>query len=328
MRLFLVLFLTTIFFSCSKADFNDNSKRNENWAYWVDEVSGEASWIPVTDETTVENGVYHLFFANGKLFEKGRLKNKVHVDTVFRYNEVGDIIKYQIHQKDTVLYVYAKDGDYLEKFRNGTIFEEGKLTNGIFNDNWTRYYENGQPRWIQNLINGTGKVIWYNESGRKLSEENKVNGKTDGVVKHWYENGQLKEESNWKNGIPHGLHSFYFENGNLEINIYWVNNKKEGKAEAFYSNGQIKQVQYYVDGELKGPFKQWNENGKIELDGVYDDGKLLGSIFKYHFNGALETKGFINDNVRLGVWEYYSDKGKLIKKIYFEGGKLLRVEKF
>lgn len=128
-----ILFLFTgfILISCKEGDFNDESKRNENWAYWIDEDSGKASWIPITDETTVENGVYHLFYANGKLFEKGRLKNKVHVDTVFRYNEMGDVIKYHIYQKDTILYVYVKDGDYLEKYHNGQIYEKGKLTNGF-----------------------------------------------------------------------------------------------------------------------------------------------------------------------------------------------------
>lgn len=325
----LFLFIVFILISCKESDFNDESKRNENWAYWIDEDSGKASWIPITDETTVENGVYHLFYTNGKLFEKGRLKNKVHVDTVFRYDEQGEVIKYHIHQKDTVLYVYLKDGDYLEKYHNGTIYEEGKLTNGTFNDNWVRYYESGQPRWIQNLANGTGNIIWFYESGLKLSEENKVNGKTNGIVKHWYENGQLKEETNWKNGISHGLHTFYYENGNVEQYIYWINNKAEGKSESFYSNGNIKQLKFFVNDELEGPYKQWKENGLLEFDGAYNNKQLSGMVFKYHSNGIVAVKGFVkNSYAPTGILEEFNEKGKLVKKGYFENGKLIKEEKF
>ena len=38
-----ILFLipTLLFTSCKEGDFNDESKRNENWAYWIDEDSGK-----------------------------------------------------------------------------------------------------------------------------------------------------------------------------------------------------------------------------------------------------------------------------------------------
>lgn len=214
-----ILFLFTVFIliSCKEGDFNDESKRNENWAYWIDEDAGKASWIPIADETTVENGVYHLFYANGKIYEKGKLKNKTNVDTVFRYDENGDIIKYQIYQKDTILYVYLKDGDYLEKYHNGKIYQKGKLTNGVFNDDWVRYYENGQPEWIQECTNGTGTVTWFFENGNVSSKEYRVNRKAHGEVKHWYENGNLKEVSYWINGLQNGLYSLYYENGALKM---------------------------------------------------------------------------------------------------------------
>ena len=264
-----ILFLSTVFIliSCSKADINDASKRNENWAYWIDEDSGKASWIAITDETTVENGVYHLFLANGKLFEKGRLKNKVYVDTVFKYNEMGDVIKYHIHQKDNILYVYLKDGDYLEKYHTGQIYEKGKLTNGVFNDDWVRYYENGQPEWIQEYTNGTGTVTWFFENGNVSSKEYRVNRKAEGEVKNWYNSGNLKEVSNWKNGIQEDLSTFFYENGQVQSKSNFKDGKFYGKSEYWYESGQLKIISFYIDDVLHGPFKQWKENGKLEVDG-------------------------------------------------------------
>jgi len=325
----LFLILTLIFISCKEGDFNDASKRNENWAYWIDKDSGKASWIPITDETTVENGVYHLFYNNGKLFEKGKLKNKVHVDTVYRYNEQGEVIKYHIHQKDTILYVYLKDGDYLEKYHSGKTFEKGKLTNGVFNDDWVRYYENGQPEWIQEYVNGNGLVTWFFENGNISSKSYRVNRKPHGEVKHWYENGNLKEVSNWKNGIQENLSAFFYENGQVQSKSNFKNGNFYGKSEYWYENGQLKILSFYIDDVLDGPYKQWKENGKLEVDGAYNNNLLSGMVLKYHSNGSVAVKGFVkNSYTPFGIWKDYNEQGNLTKKRYFENGNLIKEEKF
>lgn len=325
-----ILFLipTLLFTSCKEGDFNDESKRNENWAYWIDEDSGKASWIPITDETTVENGVYHLFLANGKLFEKGRLKNKVHVDTVFRYDEMGDVIKYHIYQKDTVLYVYLKDGDYIEKYQNGKVYQKGKLSNGVFNDDWVRYYENGQPEWIQEYVNGTGLVTWFFENGNISSKSYRVNRKPHGEVKHWYENGNLKEVSYWINGLQDSVYTVFYENGQMQIRSNFKNGKYHGKSNEWHENGQLKLESYYTDNVLQGRFKQWKDNGKLEIDGIYIDEHLKGKIYGYHKNGKISTIGNLIDKTPDGMWEFFDESGKLIKKRYFENGNLIKEEKF
>ncbi|UUV22670.1 toxin-antitoxin system YwqK family antitoxin [Paenimyroides aestuarii] len=325
-----ILFLLTVYIliGCSKADINDESKRNENWAYWIDEDSGKASWIPVTDETTVENGVYHLFYTNGKLFEKGRLKNKVHVDTVFKYNEMGDVIKYSIHQKDTILHVYLKDGDYIEKYQNGKIYQNGKLTNGTFNDNWERYYKNGQTEFIQDFINGNGAITWFFENGNVSSLSYRLNGKTEGKVQHWFKNGNLDEVSYWKNGLQDSLFTYFYENGQMQGRSNFKEGKKQGKSEVWHENGQLKLESFYVDDILHGSFKQWKDNGKLEVDGNYINGQLKSKIYGYHKNGKISTKGNLIDKTPEGIWEIFDESGKLIKKRYFENGNLIKEEKF
>lgn len=154
-----ILFLFTVFIliGCSKADINDESKRNENWAYWIDEDSGKASWIPITDETTVENGVYHLFYANGKLFEKGKLKDRKPIDTLYRYDEKENIIRYKIFANDTAYHFYLKDGLYEEKYQDGSIFQKGTVKNNQMSEDLIRYYTNGQIERVQEFINNTGR---------------------------------------------------------------------------------------------------------------------------------------------------------------------------
>lgn len=301
-----ILFLipTLLFTSCKEGDFNDESKRNENWAYWIDEDSGKASWIPITDETTVENGVYHLFYANGKIYEKGKLKNKINVDTVFRYSEMGNIIKYDIYQKDTVLYVYLKDGDYIEKYQNGKVYQKGKLSNGVFNDNLIIFYENGQPECIQEYVNGTGKATWYFESGKVSSIEYRVNRIAHGEVKHWYENGNLKDITNWNKGLKDGLHIFYYENGN--------------KAS----------LNFFKNDIVVGSLKNWNEKGQLIVEENYVNGNLNGKAIKYHDNGVVSISGYYKENELFGICEEYNENGKLIKKGYFENGNLIKEEEF
>jgi hypothetical protein len=49
---------------CNTESENNKDKRNENWCWWVDEDSGKGMWIPITNESSVKNGKFTLFYFN------------------------------------------------------------------------------------------------------------------------------------------------------------------------------------------------------------------------------------------------------------------------
>ena len=42
--------------------------------------------------------------------------------------------------------------------------------------------------------------MWWDEKGKKVEEENYINGKQDGLDVHWHNNGQKSYEANFKDG--------------------------------------------------------------------------------------------------------------------------------
>lgn len=323
-----LLVIPFLIFSCKKSDFDDASKRNENWAYWIDADTGKASWIRVKNKTTVENGEYYLFYTNGKIFEKGELKNGKPVDTIYRYDENENIIRYKIIQQDTSFHVYLKEGYYIEKYQDGSTFQKGTITNNDFNDDLIRYYPNGKTERVQEYKNKTGIETMYYESGQVSAVSYRKEGKLDGVVKMWYENGNLAEVTHWKNGLQDGLYTIYYESGALKNEAEWKDGKSHGKNEFWYENGKRKSINYFDNDVIVGALKEWNEKGQLIAEENYINGKLNGKGFRYYDNGVLSTIGYFIDDKRTGVWEYFNENGKLIERYHYENGTLVKEEVF
>ncbi|MBW3520442.1 toxin-antitoxin system YwqK family antitoxin [Flavobacterium sp. NKUCC04_CG] len=315
--------LILLIVGCKKAAFDDATKRNADWAYWIDEKTGESSWIRVGDNTTVDDGIYFLFYHNGNVYYKGKIRNKNKVDTTFHYGLDEKLIKYIVFQPDTTLHVYLHDGPYTEYFQDETLYQKGTISNARFNDDWVRYYKNGQIEWLQDYKNETGTVIWYYENGQKSSIGYFINRKANGEIKHWYETGQIKESTYWNNGLQEGKSTFYFDNGQVESRQYWVAGKREGKTESWYENGKKAKVGYYENGKLHGSYIQWTEKGNVEIDGSYDNGILTAKIVTYHDNGKIAMEGKIKDDKPDEIWNSYHKTGKHIKTRFFHNNELV-----
>ncbi|KAF2512808.1 toxin-antitoxin system YwqK family antitoxin [Flavobacterium zhairuonense] len=323
----LLLLLSILIYSCNNADINDANKRNENWVYWVDSKTGEASWIPVKDQTTVKDGKYTSFYSKGTIYEKGKLKNGKNIDTIYWYDQNEKLIHYALVKSGKFIQYYVNEGLYVSYFQNGKVFEKGIVKNHKMKDQWTRYYNNGNIEWMNDLKDGTGKKIWYFEDGQMSASTNYVKGKIEGENKHWFENGLVKEISYWSNGMQNGVFESYYENGKLEQRTSWKNDKPEGLSERWYDNGYKKNIQFLKDGNIDGNGKQWYPNGKLQADLNYISGKKNGKAFKYHDNGNLQVEGSYKNDKQEGVWKWYDDKGKFIQKDIYVDGELIEIQK-
>lgn len=312
----LILFISILIYSCQNAEINDPDKRNENWVYWVDSSTGESSWIPVSDQTTVKDGKYTSFYNKGSVFEKGKLKNGKHIDTIYCYGLDENLIKYQYIIKSDTLDYYIKDGAYTAYYKNRKKFEKGTVKNHKIGNVWTKYFKNGNVRWTQNLIDRTGITRWYYENGQISDSIYHFMGKTHGQIKLWFENGQIKEISNWNHGIQNGLYESFYENG-----------KPEGKEESWYTNGYKKNIKFFKNGLLDGNLKQWYPNGKMQLDVNHSLGQKNGKATLYYENGNLQVEQFYKNEKRDGICLWYDKNGKLIKKESYINGQVATVEK-
>lgn len=322
----IILFISILIYGCQSVDINDVDKRNENWIYWVDSLTGEESWVPISDQTTIKDGRYTSFYKNGKLYEKGKLKNGENVDTTYCFDISENLIKYRLIMSDTILHHYIKEGAYNAYYDNLKIWETGIVTNHKRGDKWTRYYNNGNVEFIQDFKKGDGLMMRYYENGQIKDSSYTIKGENQGQIKLWFENGNVREVSNWNNGLQNGLYELYYENGKAKERTNWVNGKPES-CESWYDNGQKKVVKYYRDGLIDAEAKQWYKNGNLEKKLTFSLGKINGKSIKYYKNGNIEYEGFYKEGKQDGLFIFYDEKGKQTGKRTYAEGKVISVKK-
>ena len=279
---------------CNSSDIDDKDKRNEHWAWWVDAKTGKGKWIPVADEMTLKNGRIILFYFNGNVYEKGKVKDGKYVDTTFKYDYQGKLYGYHLWKNDSIYYL--NDG-LIKNFRSdGTKSSEGIVTNHTAGNKWVAYYKNGNKKWERDYTRGdTGSLVTYFENGQIRDSAIHLNDLSWGVkdvyeVKIWYENGAVAQIRLWKNKLLNGQ----------ELN--------------FYSNGQIKDSCYYVDGKSKGLFKEWYENGVLKACVDLKNSHANGVVKYYYESGKIKTVGFArNDQLNDGT--DYDEKGNIIRTV-------------
>jgi len=323
----LIVLISILIYGCHGADINDPEKKNENWAYWVDSLTGEASWISVADQTTVNDGRYTLFYTKGATYQKGKLRNGKNIDTIYCFDLNENIIKFILIKLDTVIQYYIKDGHYTAYFQNGTVFEKGIVKNHDRGSEWTRYFENGNIEWVEKLDGYKCLTVSYHDNGQMRDSIYHINGKAHGRIKHWYKNGQIEEVSDWDNGIQNGIYETYHENGKPKQKALWINGKREGKADSWYNSGQQEILHFYKNGLLEGGIKEWYPNGNLKRIANYVNGQIDGKTTEYHENGKVRGEGLCDNGKQVGIWLWYYDNGKLNEKDTYVNGQLVNVEK-
>jgi antitoxin component YwqK of YwqJK toxin-antitoxin module len=318
-----IIFISILIYGCNNADINDKEKRNKNWVFWLDTKTGEASWIPVGDKTTIEDGSFTSFYNNGNIYQKGKLKNGKRIDTIYDYDLNNNLLEYEIVKPDTLLHYYINNGPYISYLQNGKILEKGIVENHKIGNEWTKYFDNGKIDWTKKLVNGTGWNYWYYRNGQMSDANYHLNGKTNGEVKTWYENGQVKEISNWSNGIQNGLFELFYENGKPEERTNWLNGKSEGKSESWYENGLKKNIKFFKNNLLDGNIQQWYSNGKMELNANYTSGQRNGKAIVYYENGTLKAETIFKNDMKNGIFILYDENGNVIKKENYINGQLV-----
>ena len=314
-----------LFVSCASNDISDKNKRNENWAWWVDEVTGKGMWIPLGNKSTVENGSYTLFYFNGNVYEKGKMKNKKNIDTTFFYDLTGKCFAYQLNLSDTDNVYYYKDGNCKIYFSNGAINCVGIVTNHFRGDQWKSFYKSGRLKSYKNLKQGVGFITEYFENGRKKSLiYSDASQDRNRRLNEWYENGQLALSGSLKDGKYDGIFKRYYENGKLKKSWGMKNDVQDGVILEYYESGQISDSQMVVNDLSQGIGVNWYENGRIKIIANFKDSKFDGLQRAYHSNGNIMLKASMKDDLPEGKFERYDSFGKLTSVELYSNGKRVR----
>ena len=298
-----ILFIALVFLSC-KDNINDTDKRNENWCWWIDSKTGIGKWIPLADETTVENGIYTTFYYNGSVRDIGRLKNRKDVDTMKSHDLSGKLISYKIFLKDTAVYYYLYNGLYKYYYANGNILSKGIVSNHTRGNYWTKYYDNGNIEFTEKYVGDSGTTIWYYKSGIMMDSCSFKDHKMNGVFKIYYPNRTLKLIANYSLGKRNGEYLYYYENGILKQRRNFKLDLRDGVAKKYYENGNLKLEHVYENDTLNGQETFFYENGNIEKTGLIIKGKAQGEWKEYTEQGKLSKIGFFKDDICERVKNY------------------------
>jgi antitoxin component YwqK of YwqJK toxin-antitoxin module len=135
------------------------------------------------------------------------------------------------------------------------------------NPTTVEYYENGQIKYQEWLINGklhneNGPTrISYYENGQIHYQNWKINDKFHNEngpsYISYYENGQILLQSWAINGNRHNENGpadiWYYENGQIQYQTWWINgirhNENGPYSIYYYKNGQIKYQKWYINGK-------------------------------------------------------------------------------
>ena len=290
-----IILVVFVFFSC-KDNFDDKSKRNENWVWWVDAKTGKAGWIHYYGNGILaKNGKYTRFYFNGNVYSRGRLVDGMDVDTVFYYNINGQPLQYKIIKADTLEY-FIHNGPTKMFYASGEVAAAGIVKNHTYGNKWISYFKNGKPDYAKNLKNDTGWATRYYDNG-KVEDSDYYEGEKSFNVKHWYENGQLAQSRELKNGGLNGLIKQYYDNGQLHKIGYIKNGKQYGMVKAYYEDGKIYTMGNESNGILNGTQIIYYENGNILIEGNAVNGKPDGELKRYDERGKLIVDRIFKDGV-------------------------------
>ena len=190
---------------------------------------------------------------------------------------------------------------------------------------------------LVNIIGGDS--IRYTKDGYNVQgwqEDFYVSGKTlhkgfyvDGFIKifkNYYENGQI-ERSFVSTDPRRSKMDIYYEDGKVRSNIAYFEGNPQNQYD-FFRNGSPEYIEEN-DKNIEFLFKRnsFFENGSPESIFELVDKKTKKYIKKeFYENGRVKEEGSmifrkdLGDYQKDGVWNYYDDKGKLLKtENYYKG---------
>jgi antitoxin component YwqK of YwqJK toxin-antitoxin module len=280
---------------------NDSSKRNSNWV-WVTDLDNEnGRWVKYGKrENKTQDFRFSLFFDNGNICQKGKVRNGEYIDTIYNYDLSGKIVSTTIRNGKNDDVIFYKQDSIKTYHNNGQVNTIGFVEDSILKGYWKSFSRNGliDSEGNRSAYNSTGWVKYYYESGMPKDSGAFINGKQHGMCKSWFKNGKVESIVEYSNGKKHGIFKRWYQNGNLEEVVNYKNDTLHGNFTLFYNNGNIYVSTFYKKGRRKGLYQTFYSNGKIVISGNYKNGVKDGKWYFYTINNEVyKTDIMLNGNL-------------------------------
>ena len=128
-------------------------------------------------------------------------------------------------------------------WNNGYVENTGTLLNGLKEEAWEYFHDNGKLR-------SQGSYIKGKKDGNMRSQEVYVEGFKSGVWKFYYRSGNIRTEEEYKDNNLEGIWRFYLESGELIESGYQKNGVRDGPFEIFDKSGDLIKKEKWAMGLL------------------------------------------------------------------------------
>ena len=145
-------------------------------------------------------------------------------------------------------------------------------------------FENGKPEIVAYYAGDVtpdklAKREILSIDGKKVGEENYLNGKLHGTSKKWKEfDGTLILEANYQNGLKHGEWTDYYNSGKVKNKLNYFEGEMDGLQQGWaFKDSSLKFELSYSKGIFHGQQKEWDAAGNKKYNLYFTAGKMDGT---------------------------------------------------
>jgi antitoxin component YwqK of YwqJK toxin-antitoxin module len=192
-------------------------------------------------------------------------------------------------------------------------------------------YANDIPKTIYRYHKIVNRVTGLEENVLHV-EENIINGKLNGFVRHYYPNNAVKNEITYVNDVIHGTVSeFYCPRNHTDRYLKSLTNYDNGKKidyKEYHTNGKLKSEKFYDSQEKIHGLVKTYYNSVIDGEEVveseinYKHGVLHGTFKEYYIDGSLKTDFKYVNGTEDGTIKKYFQNNIVSYEATYEYGKL------
>lgn len=181
-----------------------------------------------------------------------------------------------------------KQGKWTRTYPNGKLMYEGTFRDDKPAGEWKRFHESGVLKAVLRYIDGSDSAdaVLFDINGKPIAEGKYFAEKKTGVWKQISDGRKISEEE-FVNGMKHGKSRIYYPTGELLEETEWKDNKRNGSYRAFYLSGKPFLECRYEDDRRNGFCVTWFPSGVMEVDAFYRDDLPEGEWKYYSEKGEL-----------------------------------------
>jgi antitoxin component YwqK of YwqJK toxin-antitoxin module len=262
-------------------------------------VTGAQQWQGFLSDMNPDvpaDGKATWYFANGKKQEEGSFKGEARQGAWAGWYQDGTRQYEGSYARD------LRDGKWTWYYANGQLMSSAVYKNGSV---WTAIAacdSLGKTLDPGTLKNGSGIQILYNRNGTISRRSELRDGKSHGRVIVYDEKGKKTEEGSYENGVPEGRWNLYGSENQTGGGDY-VGGRKNGYWTEFPDSGftVAKMEGNYRDGLEDGTWRYWYSNGGKRAEGSYRLGKRVGRWEELSRTGTPGGGEYV-DGVKTGEW--------------------------